>query len=96
MEVVGKAFSSDQRQYAFRGYYGSLNLVKRYLGKIVRRALSKGVGNMLRHCGIGTVPAPSALHHPHREMCFTYSGSGLVVYNALVAGLLRLSLLIAH
>jgi len=58
-------------------------------------------------CGIGIVPAPSALctintcaigtmHHPHREMCFIYSGSGLVVYNALVAGLLRLSLLIAH
>ena len=60
------------------------------------------VGNMLRHCtkryrycarascAIGT------MHHSHREICFSYSGSGLVVYNGLVTGLLRLSLLIAH
>ena len=36
------------------------------------------------------------MHHLHQEICFSYSGAGLVVYNGLVAGLLRLSLLIAH
>jgi len=45
---------------------------------------------------IRTALAIGTVDHPHRELCFTYSGFGLLVYNALVAGPLRLSLLIAH